>query len=773
MYTRLVSWSRYVFLAGIVLALVLVIPAAWFPFQLSKVAVFAVCLAIAALLYVIGGGARDLWRTHGLYPALLVGLLPLVYLVSYFFSADQSIGLTGFSIETDTVLFTLIAALAYLMAFTYFRTLRTARMLTTVVFWALGAAALFQVISILFGTSVIPFQTFADRSVNLVGKWNDLGLLCSFLLLLLCVRLEFAAVSVMWRWGSYVGGVVLIGLLAFINFPLAWEMLLVGSIVLGLLAMLRHRAERGAEPMSLKRATPWFAVAGVVVSILFLLYGGSINSSITGTFPVSSLEVRPGLQSTLEVINAVRTSFARTVVGTGPNTFGEIWLAQKPAAVNSTPFWNLDFNVGFSTLATAFGSVGLLGALAWLIPLILTLIAIVRVVRLGVLSRDERLVAITLALGSIFLVATLVLYVPSQNIILLAFILSGAAFGFFSRQGQSAPEENAVAPSMLAGVGVLALAAVILIGSLGSGVLASRRFVAQAYTGAGLAALSAGSIDQALASAASANKIETTPDALRLQIDAGGSKLAQIAQDTTLKPDDAKAAFTDTVQKTVVAGQTAIAMTPRDYRPYFSLARIYDLLSTLNVQGAYESAQGAYSAAQTLNPTGPAIPLALARLEAAHGNAQALQTNLSRALTLKPDYTDAILFVVQIDVARNDLPSAIRDTQTAVQTAPGVPSIWFQLGLLYYAGGDTKNAVAPLEQALKLAPDYANAKYFLGLSYYAQGNKADAQKLFENLASTNPDNAEVKAILANLALGKNPLDGLTAPTKATTAPVNQ
>ncbi len=98
MYTRLVSWSRYVFLAGIVLALVLVIPTAWFPFQLSKVAAFATLLAVAALLYVVGGGARDLWRTHGLYPALLVGFLPLVYLVSYFTSADRLIGLIGYGV---------------------------------------------------------------------------------------------------------------------------------------------------------------------------------------------------------------------------------------------------------------------------------------------------------------------------------------------------------------------------------------------------------------------------------------------------------------------------------------------------------------------------------------------------------------------------------------------------------------------------------------------------------------------------------------------------
>ncbi len=772
MYSRLVSWSRYVFLAGIVLALVLVIPAAWFPFQLSKVAVFAVCLALAAVLFVVGGGARDLWRTHGLYPALLVGLLPLAYLGSYFFSLDKAVGLTGFSLETDTVLFTLIVALAYLFAFTYFRTLRTARMLTTVVFWAIAAAALFQCVSILFGSSVIPFQTFADRSVNLVGKWNDLGLLSALLLLLACVRLEFGAASLGWRLGTAIGGVAMVVLLAFINFPLSWQLLLAGSVILGLLALLRQHRERGAEPHEWHTTAPWYALAGIVVSIFFLLYGSAINTSLTGVFPVSSLEVRPGFQSTLQVVGAQRTSLERTLLGSGPNTFGGVWLAQKPAAVNSTPFWNLDFNVGFSTLATAFGTVGLLGALAWLIPLLLTLGAIVRVVRLGVLSRDERLVAAMLGLGSVFLLTTLAFYIPSQNIILLAFVLSGAAFGFFSRQGRSAQEET-VGNNMLAGVAILCLAAVLLVASVASAGITARRFVAQAYTGLGLQALSSGALDNALSYAAKATKVEKAPDALRLQVDAGAAKLAAIAQDTSAKPDDARAAFTALVQSTITAGQAAVAATPHDYRTYLSLGRVYDLLASLKVSGAYQSAQSAYTTAETLNPTGPAIPLAIARLEATNGTIEAVQKNLSRALTLKPDYTDAILFVVQIDVARNDLASAIRDTQAAVQTAPGVASIWFELGLLYYAGNDTKNAIPPLEQALKIQADYANAKYFLALSYFAEGRKEEAQKLFEELAVTNPDNAEVKTILANLAAGKKPLDGLSQPTTQPTAPVKQ
>ena len=776
MHTRLVSWSRYVFLAGIVLALVLVIPAAWFPFQLAKVAAFALCLTVASALFIAGGGARSLLRTHGFFAALAVLALPLLYAISAALSPERSHALGGFSVETDTVLFVILAALAYLLSFTFFRTLRTARLLTTVVFWSLAAAAVFQLVSVLFGSSAIPFDAFADRTVNLIGKWNDLGLIAALLGLLLLVRVELGPTSQFSRIASAVAGALLVVLLALVNFAVAWALLLAGCVVIALLSLIRQRADNRAqleEPARIR--WPWYAASGAAVALLFLLYGGPINTSLTKVLPVSSLEVRPGLSATMDVIGSARgNSLKNMLVGTGPSTFGPGWLAYKPAEVNQTPFWNLDFNVGYSVLATAFGTVGLLGALAWLIPLFLLIAAVVRAARVASLSREERVVATLLALGSLFLLATVVLYVPSQNIIILGYALSGAAFGFLWRQGRSAQDEQA--PGVGQGIGVIMAAAGLLVLAAASGVMVERRFVSQAYAGAGLYELRQGNIDTAMARLARAAAVEPAPDALRIAADAGAQKLNSIARDSSLTREQAQTAFTAQVTATIAQAQAAIAAAPSDYRAYYLLAQVYDFLATLKIQGAYGSAQQAYAAAAVRNPTNPVIPLALSKLEAGQGNAKNMEAALTKSLQLKPDYTDAILFVVQINVANNDLASAIRNTAVAVRTAPGVPSLWFELGLLYYAGGDTKNAIVALEQAVALAPEYANAKYFLGLSYAVEGNKDKALALFLDLAASNPDNAEIKAIVANLATGKQPQEGTQTPPPPqtpTTAPVSQ
>src|ERR1700740_798688 len=99
MYSKLSSWSRWIYLAGIVLALVLVVPTQWFPFQLGKIAVFAICLAVSAVIFIVGGGPREVTRSYGFFGVFLVGPLPLAYLISALTSIDPSVGYAGFGVE--------------------------------------------------------------------------------------------------------------------------------------------------------------------------------------------------------------------------------------------------------------------------------------------------------------------------------------------------------------------------------------------------------------------------------------------------------------------------------------------------------------------------------------------------------------------------------------------------------------------------------------------------------------------------------------------------
>ena len=176
-----------VFLAGIGLSAVLIIPTAWFPFQLGKVALFALVLAVALVLFVAGRGVYELMRAHGFRLALLVAALPLAYLFSTFFSVDRALSVTGLGVEVDTLLFTVIAFLAFLLSFALFRTLRTAGMLSRVVFWSLAIAAIFQIVLLVVGNSFPHSLSLPTAQLILLAsgmtlgwRWRCLRCLCSY-----------------------------------------------------------------------------------------------------------------------------------------------------------------------------------------------------------------------------------------------------------------------------------------------------------------------------------------------------------------------------------------------------------------------------------------------------------------------------------------------------------------------------------------------------------------------------------------------------------------
>lgn len=714
-------------------------------------------------MFVLSGGMREFLRSPGVRLTLAVLALPLVYFVSSLVSLDSSVAWTGYAIEWDTVVFALLAALAFVFSSMFFKTQRTARMLYTSLFWAIAAAALFQIIAIVFGPS-IPGGTFADRSVNLVGKWNDLGILASLLGLFVLVELQMRRPTHLMRAVSIVLGFLIVALLGFVNFSLAWTLLLIGALGVGYMSFMRGRSEEGEHHApGLMARIPWFAAAAAVLSIVFMTWGPFFNTGLTSVFPVSSLEVRPSYQTTTQALTAVREgSFGRAVIGMGPNTFGEIWLAQKPQEVNQSAFWSLDFNVGYSMLTTALGTVGFLGALAWVLPFILVVASILRLMRTSVLSREDRALGVSLGFGSLMLLVVMAVYVPSQNLILLALVLAGAAFGFLWRQGRPAMEEEA--QTRVLQMAALALALVLVVSSVLIAGKTTQRALAETYVGRAAVALQESRVDDALAFSAKAVATEETGDTLRMQINAGGTKLAQLAQVTDGNQEALQQEFQDSLQTVVTAGQKAVAKNLADYRPFFLMGQVYDLLSRLNVTGAYDQASSTYNAAMVRNPNNPAITLSMARLAATQGDAQATEAYLRASLTQKPNYTDAILFLVQLSIAQNDIASALQAAQAAVQSAPGVAPIWFQLGLLQYATGNSKDAIPSLEQALKIQSDYANAKYFLGLSYYAQNRQVEALTLFEDLARGNPDNEEVGRIIANMQAGRPALEAAASST---------
>lgn len=747
---NLFNRGRSLFLLSVVLLSVALVPAAWMPLQGLKLSLFSLGLLMSLLFLLRSGKLGESLEAPGGRAALIVALaLPLTYAVSYFFSTDRSVALTGFGLETDTILMVCLLVVTFLCSFVMFQTPRSTERLLSVLTWTFAAAALFQVVVLLTGGALLP-NVFEDRSVNLVGKWNDFGLIVALLAVLLIVRRN--SDELLPRTLATLGGAVL--LLAVVNFPAGWYLL-----VLAALAYMVVRRARGVAVSGFQRFVPHMVIAAALICAVF---GASINAAITRMVPVSSLEVRPSLSSTMQVAYSSHDSATRTLFGSGPNTFSESWLLYKPFSVNNSLFWNLDFMVGFSTIATAFASVGLLGVAGWSFSLALLALYAWRIYRKGPkeeLSATQWTDATALGLLALVSLLALWLYVPSQAVVVLTFVLAGAAVATTARlAGAPGLAQPRAVVLMASVVGIVLLAAFLFANT-------ARATLSQMQVNRGLLALSRGETDEALRLASQARSIQESGNALRLSLDAGMVKVRAILQSDPNSPEQAE--LIPTLERAVEAGQKAVAKNPRDYRPFVSLASLYGMLASGGVQGAYENSRDILAAAAERNPSSPSIPLARARLEALRGDRQATADYLIQALIRKSNYTDAILLDVQLKVADEDLEGAIASAQAAALSAPSAPAVWFQLGLLHYAAQEFSDASLAFEQAVALTPTYANAKYFLGLSYYELDKNANAVAVFEDLVRTNPTNTEVPAILQNLKEGKAPFAGLSASQSGT------
>ncbi len=766
---RLMRLALGFFAGGIALSLLLISPTTWLSTFFLKSSVFTICLAVAAALYLLARrAAPEGWdeptTKRARRAVALAALIPLAYLVSYYFSVGRPAALIGSGNDTDTLLFAILAYAALFFGYEAFRAPRAAKMLIRTMVGVSLVAVVFQYLNIFFGSKILPASLFGDPTVTLVGKWNELGLLAALAALLLVVRAEFTDMAARTRRLLIAGLVVLTFQLIIINFDLAWALLFVGAVAAALYKYAATRRSPSERPSEY-----WYAGTIAAIAAVFFLWGSAIGSHLPQSLAISSLEVRPSASATYEIAWAAHGgSPLRDLIGAGPNTFGQEWLLHKSPSVNQTQFWSVSFNSGFSTFLTALSSIGVLGILAWLIPLLVVLCGLCGLrTRMAHLSPDERFAVLGLGLAAAFLWISALFYELDQNVMLLAFIATGAFIGVFGRANASQEAPASLSPRARR---VKIIAAVILLIAVALiSAFVVRRLVSSAYAQRAAAALGNGEVDAAVALATRSQSIELTEDNLLLGVAINAAQIQNILSASTTSQSEIaslRTKFQTALTQAIGQAQAASALNPQDYQPYVALANIYELVIPLKIQGAYEGAQQAYQEAMVLSPNDPSIPLLLARLEANQdlkGNEADVQKLIGQSIQMKSDYTDAYLMAEQVAVALNDLPSATQAAKSALQSAPDQPSLWFQLGLFYYAGGDMQNAIAALEQTVSMVPQYANAKYFLGLAYAKGGRTSDAVKQFQDLAGSNPDNAEVKLILSNLEAGKDPFAGAKPP----------
>ncbi len=765
------------------LAAVAIIPGSAIPFIYTKVSILAVGAIVTLALFIL---ARLTRGNIIVPPALLIGalwLVPLAYALSALFSGvGLKAAFFGSSLETDTFGFIVISALLGTLAALVLRRREQLRLFYLVTAAAFALILVGEVVFII-GGQVAPNTLSATG--NIVGAFVDLGTLLGLGLAVGLLALRFVPLPNWMRIALYVAGAIELLVLALVNSVIVW--ILVALVALGIFIEAIMRRTMAAADDDLEGVAVVEAPAAndlvqgslvaplivLVVSLFFLIGGSTIGSALSGALHANALDVRPSWTSTFAV--GSHTFASAPLFGTGPNTFPVDWLKYRDASLNSTIFWNIDFTAGIGYVPTSFVSTGAVGAIAWIAFFILLLIIGIRfLVMRAPADPFLRFVSLSSFIAAVYLFAVAIFSVPGPLPIVLAFIATGV-FISGMRYGTKAQEWGvAFARSPRIGfVIVFALTILLLAAVFGVYVVVERYLGEVAYAESALA-LQNGNLDAATSDVARSILFSPSDYAYRLSSQVGIARMNQIAGDNTLTADEARTNFQSALTTAISDAITATQLGPNNYQNWGALGDVYAAVVPLNISGAYDNAKTAYQHAESLNPTNPVLPFAMAQLEIAEAQvvgkggasvaqyATAAETDLTQAVSLKHNYTQAIFLLSQLEVQEGKAQEALQAAEAAAYFAPTDPTVLFQVGLLRLGTGNVSGAVAALQGAVKVNPQYANAHFFLAVAYAAGKDYKDAITELQTVASLSADNAAaVASDIAQLEAGKNPFPATT------------
>lgn len=732
----------------------LLIPTAAAPFEYTKVCIVLVGVFLALILWGLATLREGVVRVHFSYALGALWLTALVALVSGLLSGDRTDSLIGdlFSIHA--------AAFVGLLALipSVWLLLRVEKKQTMRMYILLGASTIvlvcFHVIRIFFGAQMLSFGLLTSNTATPVGSWNDLGLFLGLVVLLSLVALEQLTLTKIGKgffWIITIGGLFM---LAIINFFTIWLVLGLASLAIIVFTLGRDPTSsqlpliESAPKKARGSAALWQALLVFFVSILFVIAGPTFGGWINSLTGINYVEVRPSFGATMDIARSVYHENA--LLGIGTNRFADAWRMYKNDSINSTVFWNTDFNAGNGYLTTFFVTTGLLGGSVWLLFLLTYAVTGIRRLLSPIKNNDRTwyFIALSSFLSALYVWGISVVYVPGVTILLLGALCTGVslhAFNVLTREGGFV---RSVVGNRR-GRFVLTLGAVILIvASVGILYLVSRHYSAVYGFNTSVQEMQAGGtdVDAQEAKVASAFQLFASDTFARRVAEYQLAKMnALVGVEKPTQADQQN--FSNAVALGINAVQVAIQNDPNEPANWSLLGNIYAVLAGLKVDGAYDHAIETLTHTQTLNPKNPLPYLDLAIVEARAGKTDDARKYINQAIKIKPNFVDAFFLLSQIEIASGNVDAAIQSTEATITLDPNNPTRYYQLGLLARSKDDTQQALAALERAVSLDENFANARYHLALVYDELGRSADAKAQLEVVLKLNPGNQDVTQML--------------------------
>lgn len=727
------------------------LPIAYAPFHYSKMLFVLGGVAIALIFFalaVLRNGQLSVQVP--LAPLALFGVAG-AYLASALMSGDVKDALIGHVFEQQTAAFVCLLALI-VASMMMLRRNKVAIVRFALIFFASGMVlALFHISRIIFGTDLLSFGIFTDLTASPLGSWNGLAIYFGLLLLLALMAFQELEIGVLGRVLLGVASLLSLVMLMLVNYSMVWTVLAAVSFIILIHSLARKHYERQKSLMddggSKAFSAVIFATLLCIASVGFLLGGNELGGMLSERTGISYIEVRPSFTATLDIARSVYAE--SPLLGIGPNKFGDAWDLYKDPALNQTIFWNSDFTAGSGYVPTAFVTAGLVGGALWLLFFALLVWSGFRLMfRAAHTDRFWRFVGMASFIAALYLWGMTIFYSPPPALLLLAAAATGIFLTAYSVLVPLPQFTFAVASNRAFGLVLVGAVVAVIFSSVGTLYAFGTHYAALYGFNKTFATLSESDTLETVQERIAASYDRSRSDVFARQI--AEYRLAQMNLILGVQEPSAeqRQAFEQAVADGVAAAQAATQVDGTEPMNWRVLGQIYSVLTQAGVAGAYERAQESFARAREYAPHDPSLVLLAAQLEARNGDTARARELAEAAVGMKADYTDALLFLTELDILAEDVEAAIARTRSMITIEPQNPARYYQLGVLESAANDLDDAIAAFERAVALEPQYANARYLLALRYAEAERLEDALRELRIVAELNPENEMVAAMIA-------------------------
>lgn len=682
---------------------------------------------------------------------LLVGAaIPLIFLISSFFSSSLYVSLFGSGFEVGTFGSVLVLFIVFFLSSLYFQSEKRLWYFIWSLFLSASVVSVFLLINIFIGFNTILPGFFQGVSQgNLIGSWNNFGLFFGMMVLLSLFTLELLHTKGVFKVIQYVVLSLGVLFLIIINAPFVWLMVGAFSVIMFVYSVSLQRAGVKIQGDN-KGKFPFTSLILIFVSILFLVGSNLLTVFVSKYLSLENNDIRPSIVTTSQI--AWKAIKHNPAFGTGPNTFSIDWALWQPKGIAQTVFWNSDFSSGFSTLTTLASTVGIIGFLAFVLFLIIYAARSVQSIKIALTNNLSNYFIMVILMISMYSWLSVILYNPNIVIMLLAFCSSGILIGILvSKNAVPVKDFSFLSDPRHSFFSILGLL-VLMLSTISLTYVYTEKFVSVMYFSNSLK--SKGDVVQTLDNAEimlqRAIMLDKNDVYYRSLSQIYVNKINYLVNSKEISEDTLKSSLQQLINLAQEKAQLAVSQNSKQYLNYVNLGNVYSALIPLNVVNGYESAMNAFTKAQEFAPNNPSIMLSKATVEFINKNNTEARKYIKEALAIKQNYIDAIFLLVQIETDEGNLSEAIKQAEFASEVAPNDPTVFFRLGLLRYNKGDYQPAVSAFEKAVILDNTYLNARFFLGQAYKKVGRSSDALVQFEILSKIDPNNQEIKDAISSV-----------------------